>query len=501
MKVGYHCFAAAGSFFVYDTVTNALVETPASVHHALEACRRKGWPPLEARSRLRSELTDRAYLEATAWLRDAGRRGMFRPYATRDYTRVLAKDPRKELACLHGLVLGITERCNFRCRYCTYSGHYRGRRTHSEKSMTWPALRRSLDFFLPRATPDSWVSFYGGEPMLEWRLLTRAVRYLRDTGEPGSSMKFHLTTNGSLIDDRMLDFLIEQDGAVNISLDGPAGVHDRVRQFRGGGESFERVMRSVERIRSRSETWYRSHVSFTCVIGRRQDLPRVLKFFGSDDLVRDMPVRAVGLHPAIDPRQAHALGLGSTALDRSLELPEAFLESLAGRNDGFGQRLFISLFAAVFVILAGRRVGALPPEAGLHAMCYPGAERVYVEAEGRLYVCNRIDVEDGRIGDVDRGFDYDRVHALARFFADYCQSACQDCWAQRLCTFCAAKANQDGRLSVEHLAAACRDARERWKHWLRVFAYIWKREEELGVTEKKYSLHWCVEDARTSELP
>ena len=498
--VGYHSFEAAGAFFVYDTTTNALVELPSSVHRALDVCRRKAWRPLDARDGLRSELPPAEWREATAWLKNAGRRGMFRPYRARDYTWILDADPRTELVSLGGLVLGLTERCNFRCRHCTYSGYYRGHRTHSDRRMTWPVVKRSLDFFLARARPEAWVTFYGGEPTLEWDLIERAVRYLREAGGRRSPVPFHVTTNGSLIDDRKLDFLIEHDGALAVSLDGPARIHDRVRRFRNGANSFDRVMRSLTFIRARDEAWYRSHVRFTCVIGRREDLPAVLEFFGSHDLVRDMPVRAVGLHAGLAPNQARELGLGPSTPDGSLELPEAFLESLAGGNGRFSRPLFLSVFPAVFERLARRRVGIAPNRAVAGSMCYPGAARPYVGVGGELYACNRIDVEDGSIGDVARGFDDDRVNGLLRFFVEYCQSACQECWAQRLCTMCASNGKRDGQLREAHLADECRAARQRWKYWLLVFAHLWKREEERGLTEAKYSLHWCVEDARTPEM-
>jgi hypothetical protein len=49
------------------------------------------------------------------------------------------------------------------------------------------------------------------------------------------------------------------------------------------------------------------------------------------------------------------------------------------------------------------------------------------------------------------------------------------------------------------LAAVCHDARGRWKHWLLVFAHIWEREEELGVTDRRYTLHSCMTDAKRRE--
>jgi len=75
--VGYCSFEAAGSFFVYDTTTNALVEAPESAHRALEACARNAWSPLDSLHLLASELAPADLAEATDWLQDAGQRGIF----------------------------------------------------------------------------------------------------------------------------------------------------------------------------------------------------------------------------------------------------------------------------------------------------------------------------------------------------------------------------------------------------------------------------------------
>jgi uncharacterized protein len=106
-------------------------------------------------------------------------------------------------------------------------------------------MQRSLDFFLPRTGPNSWVSFYGGEPTLEWDLIEKAVRYLHDTDARRSDMRFHVTTNASLLDERKIDFLTQHRGELTASLDGPAGVHDRMRRFQKGKGTFARVMKSL----------------------------------------------------------------------------------------------------------------------------------------------------------------------------------------------------------------------------------------------------------------
>lgn len=497
--VGYHSFEAAGAFFVYDTTTNALVEAPESVHRVLETCRRNGWSPLESLHLLARELTPAGLAEAADWLQDAGQRGMLQPYATRDYTWTLAKDPREELAKLRGLVFGITERCNFRCRYCTLSGRYPGLPVYSEKSMPWSVVRRSLDFFLPRAGPDSWLLFYGGEPMLEWELIEKAVGHVRNRGGCRSDLGFTVTTNGSLLDERKIDFLIRNQGSLIVSLDGPAYIHDRMRRYRNGKGTFAKVIKSLALMRARDEAWYRKNVRVNCVLTRRDNLSEILSFFGDHELLADIAIIAVRVRAGMDGDHEEALGLRRIVSRGPADIPDAYFKHLAGDGERFSYPLFSSLYSSVFLELLGRRTGVAPTRATARGMCYPGTSRMYVDAAGGFYVCQLLDVQGGKIGHVDHGFDYDRVHALVRSFVEFCQSFCQECWVQRLCGFCLAQAESGGRLNPENLKATCLIAREQWKVSLRTFAYVWKKEEELGLADRFWILHSCLQRVRAGD--
>lgn len=495
--VGYYSFEADGAFFVYDTTTNALVEAPESVHHALEACRRNSWIPLDSLHLLAREMTPADVAEARGWLREAGRRGMLQPYVTRDYTWLLDRDPREELASLTGLILGITGRCNFRCRYCTLSGHYPGLRQHSKESMSWSVIRRSLDFFIPRAVADSWLLFYGGEPTLEWDLIESAVGYVRKHGGRRSDLGFTVSTNGSLLDESKIDFLMQNRGSLIVSLDGPADIHDRMRKYKNGESTFVKVIKSLALIRLRDEAWYRSHVTINCVLTRRDNFSEVMAFFSGHELLSDVGVRAVRLHTGMDPDYKEALGIQRIVSEGPADIPDAYFKFLSGAGDGFSYHLFSSLHSSIFQGLLTRRPGFAPTWATAHGMCYPGANRLYVDAAGGLYICQLLDIPDGKIGDVDRGFDYERIRAVVRSFAEFCQGSCQECWVQRLCEFCVAHAETGGQVHPENLNPKCLIAREQWKTSLRTFAYVWKKEEELGLADRFWSLHSCLQRAQS----
>ena len=68
---------------------------------------------------------------------------------------------------LHTLFLGVTEDCNMRCRYCFVH--------HNPARMTLETAMKALDFLITQQEPDSKrnlnITFFGGEPTLEWDTL------------------------------------------------------------------------------------------------------------------------------------------------------------------------------------------------------------------------------------------------------------------------------------------------------------------------------------------
>lgn len=105
------------------------------------------------------------------------------------------------------LTFVLTGQCNFACLYC--------RQSHRDKNMAPAVLDGAIDFFAPRLNPGAMVNFTGGEPLLAFPLLEKAVSRLE-----GRSLTFGLATNGSLLTAEMADFLDHHRFSVLLSWDG-----------------------------------------------------------------------------------------------------------------------------------------------------------------------------------------------------------------------------------------------------------------------------------------
>lgn len=139
------------------------------------------------------------------------------------------------------LHLLLNEKCNFHCKYC-YSAEGR-----SSAELSPEQIRSMLDYFLSgdrKAVKDRTVMFMGGgEPMLSWPLVESSTLYAEQVAkEQGITLHLSLTTNGSVMDEQMLEFLKEHQFTLQISFE---ILPDVQRKQRG---NYERVAENLKRL-------------------------------------------------------------------------------------------------------------------------------------------------------------------------------------------------------------------------------------------------------------
>ena len=109
----------------------------------------------------------------------------------------------------------LTDRCNFNCSYCYQNKGIR--------RLDIAALTKSLRFFYPFFGKEFYLNFYGGEPLLAFERIKQSVTYLEGLKrEREKKIHYSLSTNGSLLDEHILEFLDEYGFFLLLSFDGLA---------------------------------------------------------------------------------------------------------------------------------------------------------------------------------------------------------------------------------------------------------------------------------------
>jgi uncharacterized protein len=140
----------------------------------------------------------------------------------------------------------VTLRCEHSCPYCQVSRQCDDRLAFD---MPVEVAERAIDFMFRSPSPTIKVEFQGGEPLLNFDLVRHIVGLVEQRNQVEQrNIAFVIATNLALLTDEVLDFCIAHDVYISTSLDGPRELHNRNRP-RPGGDSFERAVSGIRRVR------------------------------------------------------------------------------------------------------------------------------------------------------------------------------------------------------------------------------------------------------------
>ncbi|WP_419656166.1 QhpX: predicted quinohemoprotein amine dehydrogenase, putative activating subunit [Desulfosarcina variabilis str. Montpellier] len=342
-----------------------------------------------------------------------GRIGLLRP--VRDPSWGEPKSVQHPGMPVKTLVLHVTDACNLNCSYCYYHG---GTRPDNGKVMTMVIARQAVDFLMEASGALDRVElvFFGGEPLLNQKLIAEAVAYANGSAaERGKSVDFALTTNATLLNESTTAFLLENRIGVTISIDGLPEVHDRYRRFPDGSPSFAIIEPGIRRLID--ATHGKPVVARVTVAGNPGDLTASL------DYLLDMGFAEAGFAPvtSTDPRYRLSPDAMEALLGQFEALSQQFLDR-ARENRFLGFTNLIDLL----VTLHEGEVRAYPCGAGLGLFS--------VSTEGGLFLCQRLTGEsDAAMGNIYRGLDETALADFRQSVHVSAKPACRECWARSIC--------------------------------------------------------------------
>ena len=151
---------------------------------------------------------------------------------------------------LQVLLKPASSACNLRCRYCFYTDEAQKRGTADFGKMPEPVWRAVVEKALA-AADDCTFAFQGGEPTLAGLPFYRAfTAYVQAKKAPSQRVFYTLQTNGTLLNGEWLSFFKAHDFYVGVSLDGPRGLHDRMRPDREGRGSFSAAFAAMRQMQA-----------------------------------------------------------------------------------------------------------------------------------------------------------------------------------------------------------------------------------------------------------
>jgi uncharacterized protein len=140
----------------------------------------------------------------------------------------------------------LTEKCNLRCAECFVVKNADKLRTMSPET-----LERVVRATIPYGVKDRVTyHFFGGEPLLRFDYIKRAVAILDEAVARGDMVRplYTITTNLTLLTDEIISFFKEHDVKVGVSVDGPEKINDQLRIYADGRGTFTTVKMNYQRL-------------------------------------------------------------------------------------------------------------------------------------------------------------------------------------------------------------------------------------------------------------
>lgn len=134
-----------------------------------------------------------------------------------------------------------TLQCAHSCQYCQVSRSL----NDQGHTMSLADLDAACDTILQSDAPNLTVEFQGGDPLLRFDLVQRAVLRIREGLEASRKVRFVVATTLHQLDQGMCDFLKEHGVYLSTSIDGPRDLHNLNRPL-PGRNAYERTLAGIE---------------------------------------------------------------------------------------------------------------------------------------------------------------------------------------------------------------------------------------------------------------
>lgn len=345
------------------------------------------------------------------------------------------------LANCNDIVFQVTQQCNLKCKYCCYGDLYEQPLFTGDKTMSFSMVKTILDYMVTYWNSELFssydneiiIGFYGGEPLVNYRLIEQVVDYLSklDLNKP-IHFRFSMTTNALLLD-KYMDFLVKHDFHLLISLDGNEE-HDKLRVDTSGKPSFQRVYGNIKKLQNCYPDFFQNKVEFNSVLNSYSDAEAVFNF------VYENFGKVTSLE-AITPQ-----GLKTDKIQEFEKIYQPYHETAAMRERTSDTRLKEMRECGYFFYYHLRnsyRHYAELLQADMNSTriptgtCLPFMKKFFVLSSGEILVCERIGLDEylGKVDDVVH-LDFDAIAAKYNTLYDLINRQCKHCYNAEFCSAC-----------------------------------------------------------------
>ena len=324
------------------------------------------------------------------------------------------------------LTLNVANTCNMNCGYCYANG---GVYHSGEQLMSLETAKKAVDLFYAKYHTLGSIKFIGGEPLMNKEVVEAVCDYVQEMYESGKITEmpdFIIATNGTILDDKIIEYSNKYHWRVGLSFDGPAAIHDMVRTYRNGASTVNNIKENIKRWKAGTNGRCPSSIN-ACYSGVHEkngvtvvDAVRYMK--------EELGIEKVNIVPVDASKDS------SFALTNNACFIEAIQEILDKKSPEYRKYIFTKLKNMEKAI---RNHVSMPS-----TICKAGLQTFGVSVHGVISPCHMLtDETQFYMGNVENEHALEEeaffeVQNKLEAYDRYTDEQCGKCFANRLCIGC-----------------------------------------------------------------
>ena len=316
--------------------------------------------------------------------------------------------------------LYITNECNLACKYC-FRNEF-NRESNIENEFSLANVLVFIDLLKKRYEnlKTIMIQFYGGEPLLKFNFIQEIVSRVTDYCENHRlKVNYGINTNGTLLDEKKIQFLTENNITTLVSLDGEAEFHNNMRPFQNGEPSHSLIIKNIKKHLKAPTNNHRALVVNTTLSEDNMNILEMCKYYNL------LGIKNVTYGPILGS------GLTDEYYQKIIaEYDKLFDEALLDiDNKTFHKKLDSHYFRYVSNIkklIKGAQLNTYPA-------CGTGIRHFTLLPNGDVAICPVLSAEkDLILGNVNTVINWDKIDGLLNFSSDKIDP-CSKCWIRKFC--------------------------------------------------------------------
>ncbi len=348
------------------------------------------------------------------------------------------------------IVFEVTDACNLKCKYCGYGELYESYDERLSKKLSIKKAGILLKYLIRlwnsrdnrSHRQQVYISFYGGEPLLNMKFIKHVIDFVNGENLQNVNFKYSMTTNAMLLD-RYIEYLVENDFRLLISIDGDKHCHS-YRVDLSGANSFDKVYENIMMIKNTYPKYYDENVNFNSVLHNRNSVSEIYGFI--KEKLGKMPsiaeLNSSGIRKENESIFWNTFKNKYESLHQSENYDDLNKEMFIDSPDTQSLAVFLQQYSGN-TFKSYNELLYEPSSFNLYptGTCLPFSKKIFVTVNGKILPCERIDHKYalGQIGETEVLIDYELIAKRYNNWHSKVSKQCNACYNKLACIQCVFK--------------------------------------------------------------